>query len=136
MNNPKTEEIVEALRCRTHGDACTEECVCYSNKDFDCVSNFTALTAAADRLDALEAEVSRLKEKQRWIPVTERLPETGITVLTLDKRGHMRDRALHTFRGGQRLFRPDGLAPGYDILYWMPLPELPKEAQNDPDKAL
>lgn len=146
MNNPKTTEIVAMLRCRCECD----ECVCFDPDTGEmCLDNEGVVMAFAancieqlqqelideryrhDRLQdfcvAQGEELSKLKAQQRWIPVTERLPETGITVLTLDKRGHMRDRALHTFRGGQRLFRPDGLAPGYDILYWMPLPERPKE---------
>lgn len=145
MNNPKTEEIVATLRhCATHN--CIM-CPAYSPPHSKC---FETLAAACDRLEELEKELideryrhdrlqdfcvaqgeemSKLKARQRWIPVKERLPEEGITVLTFDKRGHVRDRALYTFRGGQRLFRPDGLAPGYDVLYWMPLPEPPKEEE-------
>ena len=55
--NPKIEEIVEALRCRAHGDACTEECLCFNNKDFDCVSNFTVLTVAADLIEQRDTEL-------------------------------------------------------------------------------
>ena len=55
--NSKIEEIVEALRCRAHGDACTEECLCFNNKDFDCVSNFTVLTVAADLIEQLQQEL-------------------------------------------------------------------------------
>lgn len=119
MNNLKTDEIVKALRMCAD-DQCSKHCMFRVDmaNEVDCISRMARV--AVDLIEAMQQE-------QRWIPVTERLPETGITVLTLDKRGHMRDRALHTFRGGQRLFRPDGLAPGYDILYWMPLPEAPKE---------
>lgn len=154
--NAKAKNIVKTLRgCVFNiGSACDK---CAATGELTCGCRAELMLIAADLIEQLQQELvderyrhdrlqdfcvaqgeelSKLKEQQRWIPVTERLPENGITVLTLDKRGHMRDRALHTFRGGQRLFRPDGLAPGYDILYWRSLPEPPKEAQNDPDKAL
>lgn len=126
--NSKTEEIVKSLRgCSADVMDC-KNCVAEWGRKYGYCFNMLRLYAA-DRLEELETELSKLKAQQRWIPVTERLPEEGITVLTLDKRGHMRDRKLYTFRGGQRLFRPDGLAPGYDVLYWRSLPEPPKEEE-------
>lgn len=115
MNNPRTEEIVEALRCRAHGDDCAEECVCYRNRDFDCVSNFTVLTTAADRLEALEAQ-------QRWIPVTERLPEDDDDVLIMSS-GSISMGYFNIFRGYWVAYEGDD----DNITHWMPLPELPEE---------
>lgn len=124
MNNPKTEEIVEALRCRAYGDACTEDCICYNNIDFDCASNFTALAAAADRLEALEAEVSRLKARQRWIPVTERLPEVSMrTLVSIDDCvgvAHF----THDI-SGMYFFSDHAGIPLTFVTHWMPLPEPP-----------
>ena len=146
--NPKTEEIVASLRgCALNNGLCSK---CVATGEMDCNCRSELMLTAADSIEQLQQELvgeryrhdrlqdfcvaqgeemSKLKARQRWIPVKERLPEEGITVLTFDKRGHVRDRALYTFRGGQRLFRPDGLAPGYDVLYWMPLPEPPKEEE-------
>lgn len=61
----------------------------------------------------------------KWIPVTERLPEEGKKVLTLDKWGHIHDRSLYKHMHGVTVFRPDGLSPGKDITHWMPLPGPP-----------
>lgn len=117
--NPKIEEIIEALRCRAHGDDCTEECVCYRNRDFDCVSNFTVLTAAADRLEVLEA-------RQRWIPVTEKLPEDRFEVLVYtDRYGGRHEFAYYIHRLGAWYQNCALLIP--NVTHWMPLPEPPKE---------
>ena len=69
-------------------------------------------------------------ERTRWIPCSERLPEIGVTVLTLDKYKHVASRARKSYVDGTPYFYPDGLEPGRHITHWMPLPELPKE-END-----
>lgn len=63
---------------------------------------------------------------QEWIPVTERLPEIGKQVLTLDKWGHIRNRKLYAYMSGHLDFQPDGLKPGADIIYWADIPEPPE----------
>ena len=138
--NPKIEETLKALRFEADiyvGGSTSVVCEAAADLIEQLQQELIDERYRHDRLQdfcvAQGEELSRLKEQQRWIPVTERLPEDGITVLTFDKRGHVRDRALYTFRGGQRLFRPDGLAPGYGVLYWMPLPEPPKEENHDKD---
>ena len=43
-----------------------------------------------DRAQALQAELDALREKDRWIPVGERLPQSdGMTVLTEIGRAHV-----------------------------------------------
>lgn len=143
MNNPKTEEIVEALLCRAYQDDCTEDCICYSNKDFDCVSNFTVLTAAVDFIEQLQQELideryrhdrlqdfcvaqgdelSKIKAQQRWIPVTERLPEDDDDVLIMSS-GSISMGYFNIFRG----YWVDYEGDDDNITHWMPLPEPPKE---------
>ena len=62
-----------------------------------------------------------------WISVKDRMPDIGLSVLTLDKWNHIHDRTLKSYSSGVILFSPDGLAPVRDVLYWMPLPKPPKE---------
>lgn len=66
-------------------------------------------------------------EKSRWISVTERLPEVGVTVLTLDKHGHICDRYMYRCSDGTALFTAKHLVSSKDVTHWMPLPEAPKE---------
>ena len=75
------EEIIQALRCCKFGVPC-EKCPVVGNKDcFDEVN-----TAAADLIERLTAENAALREKQRWIPVTERMPEPETDVLAVCNR--------------------------------------------------
>lgn len=75
-----------------------------------------------------EAERDALREKQLWIPVTERMPELEVPVLVLDRRGNMLVRTLRRLVSDKEaVFRPDGLAPRKNITHWLPLPEAPEE---------
>ena len=68
---------------------------------------------AAEHLD----RIAELEEKQRWIPVSERLPEEKQTVLALDKTGT----AYHWeySRSLSNIFVSD-------YTHWMPFPQLPE----------
>lgn len=80
------------------------------------------------RLSVADAfALSKLEPPRRWIPCSERMPEIGTTVLTLDKRHNIRSRTIRAYMDGELYFTPDGLAPGRHITHWMPLPELPEE---------
>lgn len=59
---------------------------------------------------------------QRWIPVTERLPEDEAEVLVCHKNGFVTDNA----RFGTHWWFADDQNP---ITHWMPLPEPPKEGE-------
>ena len=63
-------EITQALRCCKFGVPC-EKCPVVGNED--CFEEVN--TAAAELIERLTAENAALREKQRWIPVTERLPK-------------------------------------------------------------
>lgn len=65
------------------------------------------------------------QEASPWISVKDRLPDVGERVLTLSKWGHVSDRTLRLYLSGGIYFSPDGLTPGVDVKYWMPLPNLP-----------
>lgn len=123
-------EIVQALRCCAkglgHDDAC-ENCKVGEIQDRREYIEF----AAANVIERLTAENAALREKQRWIPVTERMPELEVPVLVLDRRGNMIVRTLRRLVSDKEaVFRPDGLAPRKNITHWMPLPGAPEEGDK------
>lgn len=66
-----------------------------------------------------------IKDKQ-WIPVCERLPEDGQTVLTIDSEGEMNVCFYECEWEG--IFQMcGGLVKIFNITHWMPLPAPPKE---------
>ena len=77
------------------------------------------------RIEELESENARLKDAQRWIPVSERLPEANKCVLIYDAGGNMTVDILVKSGGVETYF----WLPKYRILFWMPLPE-PPEVQS------
>lgn len=66
----------------------------------------------------------RVEEAMRWIPVSERMPETGVPVL-----GHLNGGCEVVWMlEGHKWYGPFGYA--YDApSHWMPIPELPKPTQ-------
>lgn len=74
-------EIVQALRCCAEGDC--KGCARQEDKQ-RCQENL--LAKAAETIERLTAENAALREKQRWIPVTERMPEPETDVLAVCNR--------------------------------------------------
>lgn len=139
-------KIVQALRCCAKGfgrdDAC-ENCKVGEIQDRrECIE-----LAAANVIERLTAERDALREKQRWIPVTERLPDERDAAIILLKDGQV-------FRGEirERIELPEWwyfydasdtdmdmlgvMYPLFDdelwlhenqVVAWMPLPEKPEE---------
>lgn len=138
MNNPTTAELAKALwRCATgEGKGCADCNVTMThNKKTGCILGCaeSLRLQAADRLEELEQELATLREQQRWIPVTERLPEALEIVLTIcvDRRKnseiHRRINCCDAI--GEWLLTP----PLYAVTHWMPLPEPPKEEHHEPE---
>lgn len=70
-------------------------------------------------------EIIEKAKKPKWIPVSERLPEKDVKVLTFGVYGfsvNYRDRFSGKWRGVNG--KPEW------ITHWMPLPEPPKEDDN------
>ena len=123
-------EIVQALRCCAEGEC--KDCAMHEDTQ-RCQENL--LDKAAEAIERLTAENAALREKQRWIPVTERMPELEVPVLVLDRRGNMIVRTLRRLVSDKEaVFRPDGLAPRKNITNWMPLPGAP-EAHNGKENS-
>ena len=72
------------------------------------------------------ARIAELEEKQRWIPVSERLPEDGkpVWVCTIWNEQHSGNLTDDCWTGLFRDFREG------EVTHWMPLPELPEESKK------
>ena len=156
-------ETVQSLRIcshRTDVQACTE-CSLFDNEDCmgdmmagaaDLIERLTAenadlckeiewkdmMIALAQRKQAeAEAERDALREKQRWIPVTERMPNTipcnagteyseAVIVWTTGNK------AMIAVWDGIDFICPTDFweAWGEEITHWMPLPEAPEEGEK------
>lgn len=80
-------------------------------------------------VDASDMAIAALREQEqrRWIPVTERMPEQGERVLATDG-GFVGELYVNSRVKWQRYNVNDSsLLMALDILWWMPLPEPPKE---------
>lgn len=73
-------EIVKALRCCASGES-EEECPFTKKYGRDGCPK-----VSADLIERLTAENAALREKQRWIPVAERLPKPETDVLAVCNR--------------------------------------------------
>ena len=88
--------------------------------------------ALAQRKQAkAEAERDALREKQRWIPVTERFPERDVQVL-----GWYKDNPFSQYRPEVVSWNGNGWVFVYahryvnNVTHWMPLPEAPEEGEK------
>ena len=147
-------EIVQALRCCADGEC--KDCAMHEDKQrcqenlldkaADLIERLTAenadlrkeiewkdmVIALAQRKQA-EAEVERdaLREKQRWIPVTERLPERDVQVL-----GWYKDNPFSQYRPEVVAWNGNGWVFVYahryvtNVTHWMPLPKAPEDGDT------
>ena len=73
--------------------------------------------------DELEARIEELEAAQRWIPVSERLPDHGINVLTLDAGG---DVIVDHNTTAEKFTADFPVNPAFPVTHWMPLPTPPE----------
>lgn len=66
---------------------------------------------------------------QKWIPVTERLPEMHTKVLCCGIRGGRFIAELSTWGNGNRYWDKRNGKGCPEVTHWMPLPEPPKEVE-------
>lgn len=147
----KETDIVQALRCCAEGEC--KDCAmhedtqrCQENlldKAAEAIERLTAENAALrkeiewkDMVIALaqkeqakaETERDALREKQRWIPVTERMPERDVQVL-----GWYKDNPFSQYRPEVVAWNGNGWVFVYahryvtNVTHWMPLPKAPEE---------
>ena len=83
-------------------------------------------------IETLLAENAELKEAQRWVPVSERLPEEPYGCLLIveedDHGGEPRKVLLPYFAGydGDGWNDGDGQRVPFEVTHWQPLPQPPK----------
>lgn len=156
-------EIVQALRCRARHEKATNEgckkCPYWATENLEewqklcgwaSCKVYQIISDAADAIERLTAENAALREKQRWIPVTERLPDERDAVIIRLKdgqvfRGEIRERialpewwyfydASDTDMDMLGVMYPlfdDGLwLHENSVVAWMPLPEAPEEGET------
>lgn len=75
-------------------------------------------------------QIEDLEAKSKWIPVAERLPEKEELVLCIGKKGGMfLANHLFCFSNGSCYCNVPNARGGRYAIYWMPLPEPPKEVE-------
>ena len=121
----KTEEILTALRCCVHTE-CTK---CPLNNgdpmDIECVSEMVGTAAdliekLTDRCARYAEEIAVLQEREKWVPVTERLPDQCMDILVSYRDGHI---LMGTAMCDDWI--EEDLEDG-KITHWMPLPDVPE----------
>lgn len=122
------QEIVQALRACASGEA--EDC------PFTAVDGCDGCPkVSADLIERLSAENAALREKQRWIPVTERMPEkqAWYHVAIRDKKT-MRvsvEQDLYAVETAKNFGHEIGFCKANrgpereELIAWMPFPEAP-----------
>lgn len=144
-----SEEIVKALRQCAKSD-CSSCGMCPIFPDRECVEHL--VTAAASLIEQLidentelreevnlrgnavrtyekkraeaEAERDALREKKRWISVTEKTPEYDMPQLALNADG---DALIANYAYGEWF---DTWGQDVEVTHWMPLPEAPEEGEK------
>lgn len=122
----KEKEIVQALRCiSTVCSATDRDCLkCgYFRKWFGCDADRLS-TDAADLIERLTAENAALREKKRWISVTEKTPEYDMPQLALNADG---EALIANYAYGEWF---DTWGQDVEVTRWMPLPEAPEEGDK------
>ena len=138
MNDPKTEEIVKSLRDCSADEMDCKNCVAEWGRKYGYCFNMLRLYAA-DRLEKLETELSKLKAQQRWIPVTERLPEDDGDKFIKYGFEHNGKISEQRFMGAACYYLHDKKPhwnnegfKGMKVTHWM---EPPKEGQHESERV-
>ncbi len=112
-------ETVQALRCCVEGEC--KGCAMHEDKQ-RCQENL--LEKAAEAIERLTAENAALREKKRWISVTEKTPEYDMPQLALNADG---DALIANYAYGEWF---DTWGQDVEVTHWMPLPEATEEGDK------
>lgn len=124
------EEIVKALRiCATHKE---KGCgLCPQRKYVRCTERLA--DEAITMIERLTAENAALREKQRWIPVAERMPGPETDVLIVCRYQNGAPFVVQAIYKNGKMLTMNGEWNWIDICdvtHWMPLPEAPEEGEK------
>ena len=110
-------EIVQALRiCASHKEnGCA---LCPKRPFVYCQERLTDETIRL--IERLSAENAALREKNRWISVTEKTPEYDMPQLALNADG---DALIANYAYGEWF---DTWGQDVEVTHWIPLPEVPE----------
>jgi hypothetical protein len=112
-------EIVRALRCCAKGLGHDDKCENCRVGEIQNRREYIEF-AAANEIERLTAENAALREKQRWISVTEKTPEYDMPQLALNADG---DALIANYAYGEWF---DTWGQDVEVTHWMPLPEAPE----------
>ena len=82
-----------------------------------------------EAVQTLQAEIERLREAQRWIPVSDSKSLNDLD-LYLVTDGEIVSVGFYTTKWGTWTSADDLLLP-FNVTHWMPLPEPPQEAEGN-----
>jgi hypothetical protein len=145
-------EIIQALRC-CEKEVCADGGLCPLFSDADCIVHLGE--AAIDLIERLTAANAELREKRRWIPVTERLPEERalVNVVWVNRAPEPYYKKIKgvPFSGTACFYRGrwywdspvvldllaeygedeiDLVDEAVEVTHWLPLPEAPEEGEK------
>jgi hypothetical protein len=94
------------------------------------------ITTQEHEIELLESKVKELSDRlvkscPQWIPCSERMPLDDESVLVYSPRCKKVFKAIYRTCSGCWVFSYDHIQIQEPISHWMPLPELPKEVEND-----
>lgn len=101
------------------------------NQECGAITSFNGKKRIAPGVTEAENPIENFNRRpSNWIPVAERLPENGETVLTYIKHNYTDD----NFRAYRAYHYVDGCFIGMgnlcEVTHWCPLPEPPKEGEQ------
>lgn len=114
-------DLVKALRICVDAEKTCEDCPYMVKCLRDRTGRLVAFLDAANAIEELSAQIPH------WIPVTERLPEYGRSVLLYFNRNNHNSMGVGDYYhdGDTLIWRGCGFIP----THWMPMPEPPKEGE-------
>ena len=86
--------------------------------------------AGAKKMFTIAISALEKQEKDRWIPVTERLPELGVDVLITDEYGDVLQATYTEWLGSESFISAEESIIIEDVIAWRPLPEAYTEEES------